>query len=393
MLYFLSLIILKFSIYLAYEIIPLKHFEEKTVHYTPNQTFFIFSYEHILSPNSTYSNFGLMLYQGDHSYYHCYIYKNLSKIRQNLDGNFINYDHHYVLENVDVYYPAEEKVSSGIYYFAIVNSEKSESFAAFMAYSSGIPCNIQNTFYSTFNFKVRELKYIFFPINHAKYIRFGYDRIRGDGYFGLTIYENNDTIIFNRTDRQKYEEHLELKENCSYSIYLKLEELYRGINIIDFFITLSNYSNMLPVEINTENFQYFPSFTGINLLLDMSNIIKNYKMQVEYNGKWKYEKFIVEGYDTEDLHKIDSTSGTELKLLKDENCLNTCKDYIVKSSGDIKKALFKVPKPNIRAFYCFRIRYGEQIYYYGKNIFAALMFGLSFSVPNIIIQIIRKIKD
>ena len=62
---------------------------------------------------------------------------------------------------------------------------------------------------------------------------------------------------------------------------------------------------------------------------------------VEYDSKWKNEKFIIEGYDTEDLHKIDSTSGTELKLLKDENCLNTCKDYIVKSSGDIKKALLK----------------------------------------------------
>jgi hypothetical protein len=393
MLYFLSLIILKISIYLAYDFIPLKHFEKKTVHFTLTQNFFIFSYEHVSPPNSTYSTYTLVKYHGDYPYYNCYIYKNLSDIRQNFDGRFINSDKDCALYNVDEYYPTDEKVPSGTYYFVIKISDNKESFTTFMIYSSGIPYNIQNTFYSTFGYKLRELKYIFFPINHAKYIRFGYDRMVGSGDFGLTIYENNETIIFNRTDSEKYEEHLELKESCSYSIYIKLENRFRNNNILCFFVTLSNYSNMLPVEINTENFQDFPSFKGINLLLDMSKIKKNYKMMVEYDSKWKNEKFIIEGYDTEDLHKIDSTSGTELEILKHENCQNTCKDYIVKSSGGIKKAIFKVPKPSIKAYYSFRIRYGDQEYYYGKNIFASLMFGLFLSTPNIIIQILRKKKD
>jgi len=275
MLYFLSLIILKFSINLTYDIITLKHFEKKTVHYTQNQTFFIFSYEHLSSPNSTYSTFSLMLYHSDAPYYYCFIYKNQSDIRQDFDGNFINYKVLTSLEEGDNYYPSEEKVYPGKYYFAIKITEKRDSFATFMAYSSGIPYNIPNTFYNTFNFKARELKYIFFPINRAKYIRFGYDRIVGSANFGLTIYENNNTIIFNRTDTHKYEEHLELKETCTYSIYLKLEELYRSNNFIAFFITLSNYSSMLPVEINTENYQDSPSFSGINLLLDMTTITKH----------------------------------------------------------------------------------------------------------------------
>jgi len=115
-------------------------------------------------------------------------------------------------------------------------------------------------------------------------------------------------------------------------------------------------------------------------------------MLVEYPSRWKYNTFTVEGYETEDLHKIDSTSGTQLELLSDENCLNTCKDYIVKNNDGIKKVLFRVPKQHNRKYYNFQIRYGEQEYYYGKNIFSSLMFGFCLSLPNIIIEIIRKIK-
>lgn len=170
-------------------------------------------------------------------------------------------------------------------------------------------------------------------------------------------------------------------------------ETFSSYNSFSFFITLSNYSNIIPVEINTENFQEIPSFSGINLLLDMSTINKNHRMLVEYEGKWEFDTFKVEGYDTDDLHIIDTTSGTELKLLKEENCKHDgiCKVYILKNSYDLKKAIFKVPNPPTRDFYSFQIRYGKQEYYY-KNILPSLALGFALSIPNIIIQIIRKIK-
>ena len=392
MLYFLSLIILKFSIYLTYDIIPLKHFEKKTVHYTSTQTFFIFSYDHILSPNSEYSTFTLMKYQYDYKYYYCYIYKNPSEIKQNFNGDFINYDKNCSMILIDYCFPNDEKVSSGTYYFAIQITEEEESFTTFMAYSSGIPYNIQNTFYSIFSCRRGKFKYTFSPINRAKYIRFGFKKISGYGEFGLTIYENNDIIKFNITDEIKYEGQIELNENCSYSVYLKLEGSYSYIDFSQaFFITLSNYSKMIPVERNTKNFQDFPIFSGINLLLDMSKISKNNKMLIEYSSKWISDNFTVEGYNTDDLHKIDSTSGTKLELIKHRGCLNNiCKDYILKSNGDIKKVLFKVQKENPWDYYIFGIRYGEQEYYYDEdNLTLPFLLGLSLSIPNIIIQIIR----
>ena len=100
---------------------------------------------------------------------------------------------------------------------------------------------------------------------------------------------------------------------------------------------------MIPVERKTKNFQDFPIFSSINLLLDMSKISKNNKMLIEYSSKWISDNFTVEGYNTDDLHKIDSTSGTKLELIKHRGCLNNiCKDYILKSNDDIKKVLFKV---------------------------------------------------
>ena len=391
MLYFLSLIILKFSIYLTYDIIPLKHFEKKTVHYTPTQTFFIFSYDHILSSNSEYSTFTLMKYQYDFSYYYCYIYKNPSDIRQNFNGDFINYDKNCSLYYSDYYFPDDEKVSSGKYYFVIqISSKTEESFTTFMAYSSGIPYNIQNTFYSIFSFKRGVFKYTFFPINHAKYIRFGFKRITGSGNFGLTIYQNNDTIIYNRTDDINYVEHFELNESYSYSIKLKLEGAYSRTDFSQaFFIILSNYSKMIPVEIKTKNFQDFPIFSGINLLLDMSKISKNNKMLIEYSNKWMSDNFTVEGYDTDDLITIDSTSGTELELFKHKGCFNTCKDYILKNDDNIKKVLFKVQKENPWDYYIFEIKYGEQTINEKILLSPPVWIGLSLSIPNIILQIIR----
>ena len=235
-----------------------------------------------------------------------------------------------------------------------------------------------------------------FPINRAKYIRFGFKKISGYGEFGLTIYENNDIIKFNITDDIKYEGQIHLNENCSYSIYLKLEGTYSRYDFSQaFFIILSNYSKIIPVERKTKNFQYFPIFSGINLLLDISKISKNYKMLIEYSCKWISGNFTVEGYNTDDFNTIDSTSGTELELLKHRGCLNNiCKGYILKSNDDIKKVLFKVQKESPWDYYIFGIRYGEQEYYYDENdLTPPFLLGLSLSIPNIIILIIRKIRD
>ena len=188
MLCFLCLIILKLSIYLSYDIIPLKHFEKKTVHYTLTQTFFIFSYNHILSPNSTYSSFTILSTQLNSGYFYVYIYKNASDIKQNFDGNFINYYKTCHLINDYYCFPDDEYISSGTYYFAIQTYNKRESLATFVLYSSGIPYNIQNTFFSTFHYRAKVLEYIFLPINSAKHMRLGYDKNTGSGSFELTIY-------------------------------------------------------------------------------------------------------------------------------------------------------------------------------------------------------------
>ena len=145
---------------------------------------------------------------------------------------------------------------------------------------------------------------------------------------------------------------------------------------------------IIPLDIDTENFQLFPRFYNLTLLLDISSLDKSYRTKVEFAHSKSYHlDFNISGYESDEPKIIQNTIGKNLEPL---DYTNGKPDYfyILQDNNHFKRVILNISdNEEIRDFV---IRYGEKEFYYGKNILASCMFGIGLSIPNILMQLFRK---
>jgi hypothetical protein len=220
------------------------------------------------------------------------------------------------------------------------------------------------------------------PLNHEKYLLFEYDDFNSGNNVIFTISENGNVTVYENTTLRQ-EGYLELKNECTYNIRIKINiaGYPRKSTDVYFRLVQSKYIKYLPVEINTEYFLYYRVIKPTYLLLNMSTIEKGNKMMIEYNKNWGKEykggnDFIIYGYNTINEYTINDKSGKELELIESEDYDYIRRTFIHKNSEDIKLVLFKIQfKAYTFSDTIFSIKYGETEFQ-SKNFYLNFNFGM-----------------
>ena len=138
---------------ISYDIIPLFHFEKKIFHFSSSKTYLVFSYFHDISPSYINSTLSLSVSQMGTIYYNFYLYESETDITQDSKGEFINYSRKQTLTNEENTFSVRQ--TKGTYYFVLEDPNKTEKETSVMAYSSGIPFEVNNLFLNKFCFMIK----------------------------------------------------------------------------------------------------------------------------------------------------------------------------------------------------------------------------------------------
>ena len=87
------------------------------------------------------------------------------------------------------------------------------------------------------------------------------------------------------------------KGSNNYYINLESKQSNNSFNTFLFYVIANDYSDIMAVKIDTEDFQEFPLLSEIKLLLDISTISFYDKVVMEYDIEWKYETIEARGYE------------------------------------------------------------------------------------------------
>ena len=152
-------------------------------------------------------------------------------------------------------------------------------------------------------------------VNNHKYLQYDIQQFE---YLGssITIYDSNNNMIFRNPKQESFKGYIELDNKNPYlKIYLQLAK-YKYDSYFVFFMSISDYYNIIPLELDIENFQLFPNFQNLNLLLDVSSLDKLYRIKVEYDLSYYYKLYFdIFGYETDEPKIIQNTTGKSLELL------------------------------------------------------------------------------
>ena len=398
-----SLFIILFCFCSSYDIIPIINFEPKLISLTPSKNFTILSFFHMDWDNPYFFQFMLRRYYFSSiaKSHYIYWYENITDIKQNESGLFVNYKFMQNFKGKDnIFYFTESRSINITYYFVIQNdySVKEDNSFIVELYSTETPINISHMIQACIKYDPFWTNYIYqfqIPLNHEKYLLFEYDDFNSGNTVLFTIKENGNVTVYQNTSLM-FEGYLELKNESTYSIQIKINRagLKRKLTDVYFRLVQSKYIKYLPVEINTEYFLYYRVIKPIYLMLNMTSIEKGNKMMIEYNKNWANEykggnDFIIYGYNIINEYTIDDKSGKELELIENEDYDYIRRTFIHKNSEDIKLVIFKI---HFNAYdfsdTIFSIRYGKHEKYYPKTIYLSFGIGLILSIPNIIILII-----
>ena len=367
-----------FIISKSFDIISISNSGKKEILFTKDKKYFVFEYK---NSGGKHSEVKIIKTEQNNMILYIYIYLNKSDINEKL----INYYRKGIF-NESVYTVKINDLLREKFYAVISQPhEISKNNVTIKMYSSNDDIQIidTNIFCKYFSYSSSK-KYIFkfSPNIKGKYLKFGYF-----GYYQIyqkkdfSIYGNNQ-IIYYETKKLVNEGYFETKSDYSYSINLDFDstDLY-------FYLILTDHLFILPVEIDTVYFQKFPSLSTLNLSLDTTSINNVYRFRVQFHYR-SVASVKAYGYDTEDLNAIENNPGTQIDISNGYfGQTNTDKYfYIKKENSKLKRVILKitVPYPDI-----FEIRYGDQEYFYGDSFFASMLFGLSLSLPNLIVQIFR----
>ena len=398
------LLIVLFYFCLSYDIIPIMNFKPKNIILSSPKDFTILSYLHIGSPNSInyihrLRRHYLCLYK---RYHFVYMYENQSNIKQNEEGQFINYNLFKNLEKDDDIFEFQDSHSSNKTYYFVLHNDNLENNChniTIELYSTETSVKITNMVQKQMHFEttLKNLVYKFkIPSKHEKYVHFEYIDFDRDNHIRLTIYDNEDTIVYQNTNIS-LESYFELKNNCSYNIQLNIDPINttytKETTYIYFYFVQSNYFKYIPVEINTEYYLAYHIYKPTYLLLNLSTIKEGNYFIIEFDKSWDKSKyFSIYGYETENDNIIENTPGNELELVKVEDCdiyNYKCENYIHKDSDKMKLAIFKIGY-NSNIFYrsFLNIKYGRQEKYFPTTVYISFGIGIALSIPNAVIEII-----
>ena len=385
-------------------IYSLTNFKKLTIKFNKKKQYAICKYYHIFKSNSSSSTFSVSISQNEEFLISLYLYKDYKVIKQNSIGNFVNYlemDH--LTSKKRVFIPKDHKLQTGYYYLVIKNPTLREINTTVIAYTQGMPSyNFNNYFFNEFGYDSKNIYYNL-STSKCKYIKIGYKRINGHGSNSFYLTDSDKKIILQKKNISDFEKIYNLsnygKGSNNYYINLESKQSNNSFNTFLFYVIANDYSDIMTVKIDTEDFQEFPLLSEIKLLLDISTISLYDKVVMEYDIEWKYETIDARGYDTSDLEVISRTSGSNILLYKDYSYENvkTVRSYFYKTNEKLKSILLIVKKPlTSKDIYYFHIKYkgGKKIEKekeeeegYVRDIptgcFVSFMLGLALSIPNI----------
>lgn len=383
------------------DIISISNSGKKEIHFTKKKKYFVFEYKN--SEGGNYSKVNIIKSQENNRSHYVYIYLNKS----NIDEKFSNYYSKGNFDNSIYSIDINEPLKNKFYIVISQSNEIEQNNVTINIYSSD---NFYETINSTVFYKnfgyTSSIRYYTFEFNHnlnGKYLKFGYS-----GYYQiyqtLEFYINeNAKMIYSESKKLINEGIIETKSGNTYTINLKFSSTE-----LDFYLVLTNHSYILPAQMDTKNYQIFPSLSSLNLSLDVNSINNNYKFKVEFHYK-SIATISAFGYYTDDFNEIENTQGISLYLYH-KNIVQSIYDkyfYILKDDPKLKTVILKITVPYPGSF---EFKYGKQEpdstdeksdeekkgkkkeeENYVKSIFISILFGLSLSLPNIIWQILRQI--
>ena len=395
--FYLFMIFFEFSF--NYDITPIENFEKKILSFNQNKNYFIYSYFIPASPKYTtyYHKLRKDYYGSGFKIQNLYVYENLSQIKQDSKGNFINY------AKTDSFLSYSSEIGfqdsfyeNKTYYFVIKNyHEYNEAFNFTLSLFTTEVVGILHDFIQaqmevfingTYNYKIH------IPSEHKKYIMF---EIETNMMANITLIDNNKEIKY-KNDSFSGTSYFELSEGYSYNINLSFVGNSSDKNgKIYFYFIQSKYTKFFPLLMNTEYLQSLYVNRKLKILLDLTSIKKGDKIWVQYDRAWGwFSLFKLNYYNTDNEDIIEKTEGKEIQLSYDEKCENSiCKEYLHKNTDDIKVVIFEVPYDNQKKTFYFGITYGNPEKYRLQTVYIALIIGISLSIPNILVQMIFWGKD
>ena len=382
----------------TYDVIPLENFEKKIVSFNPTKDYVIYSYYIPASQKYTtyYHQIEKIYFGNRYMIQDIYVYENLSQIRQDAYGDFINYVRKSYFRSYSSSTGFQDSFyKNKTYYFVIKNSQKlNETMNFTLSIYTTEKIAILHDFIQTkmsvfingtYNYNIH------IPLDHKKYILF---EIRTNMVANMTLKDNNEKIV-SENNTFSGVGYYELKDGYSYNINLIFKGYGFKDGIIYFYFIQSKYTKFFPLLMNLEYFQHLYVNRKLKLLLDLSSIKKGDMIWVQYYKYWGwFNTFKLNYYNTDDEDIIEKTEGKEITLSYDESCTNNiCKEYIHKNSDDIKVVIFEVPSDNIDTIFYFDIKYGYPEKYRLQKVYISIIIGIALSIPNLIIQMIKWDRD
>ena len=392
-----------------YEIIEMSSYERKTVQYTDKRTFFIFKYNHTFTrlDNSTTSHLTIRVFPAN-TYFYFYIYKEEKDIQEE-NGNFKNYINDAKYTKITTGHMNIGVTYSHVFYIAIkytyISYQPYAFDATFGFYSSNSLTEVKKVFYHDYLYS-QTLNYSFFiSENHSKYVRIGSKGWTSSSTTYLEVLEcdsNNTKNVTFKKQSTYFEDFIKLKQNHSYYFNFRLlRSLYTFTDErIYLYLMQTNYSGIIHVEKNKEEFEIFPIIGGLNLSLDISSIREGYKLVFEYNKDWSsnlYKVFKAYGYNTNDTNNINNSTYVMPLVVTDDfkykdYCKgDICKNGIIRNNSNINTVLFTIPKSQNYVKFI-KFRYGKEEFVPPTHVVFTCLLSLLIASPNIIMYIVRKKK-
>ena len=398
------LLIIIISQYSSQNIINISNFKNVTIPSKERICDYILSYSLIGSKNFPYAKLIIRRFEIINFYIYnsqyLYAYHNLDLLLKDKEKkDFSNSVFHRQFGGSDTIYEKDvDNYKDKTYYFIFENSGNDYYFK--YNFSIIIYSTVSNfTISQPISFSGKKSNYLFYiSYEHKKYSHFGLKKITNDISCKIEIFDGkNYNQLYQRDSNDYFEDYYELQEKYRYFINLTLTSSSQNngdFNKIYFYLLQTDNNNPIISLDESENFQEFPVLKELNLLLHVT-IQRYYKLYIEYNWEYSLEDSIkVYGYSDKNI--ISSTSGEEIKLIKDDDCVyekRICKAFIRKKEKDLNYLILKISslKKNYNDSYAINIRYGKSEEYAQDNIVASTGMGLGLSAPNIILHILNAV--
>ena len=377
-----GVVLILFTLCTSFDIIPISDYQKIEIKFNRTNKYYIFEYN-----NNKKSGIGVTFTKNDNEKnISIYIYLNIIDINE----KFSNYYKMFDFNDFNYTIFTDENLTK-IFYVVIFYPYKDEKEISFMMFSSNSVYYITNSkiLFLYFSENSINITYSFkYPTSYNnKYLNFGF--LSNYDYVSphiITILENNN-IIYQEQEEKKSPNigFVTFNNNYSYKFNLKLSSKGQY-----FYIALSDYLYSIPLEMNPLEFKTFSHFYHLNFSLDISRINNKHRFKVEY--EYIYTVFITTIlYYSEDDNKNEYSKEIELEKKDIIGNERTYKRYfyVIKDNSDLKGVVLRMRTVNYGGD--FSIRYGDQEFYYGNNVFLSIMIGLGLSLPNILFQIIRKL--